>query len=535
MSNDRTGIGHFRVWSLIGHWSLVIGHCLRRVSLPALLLAAALSSGTATAGVQHIYIVHTNDIHGALLPTDAYWINRDFPPPLANAPGAVNVIRGLREEAQKKGYGFLLLDGGDVFKGTPLGDFTKGQSSIDFFKRAGYDAIAVGNHDFDFGWQVLKQMVDSSGLPWFATNLHVAGTDTQPSWLASGRVFERGGIKIGVFGVITKYLHGMVTDSLIGPLDVLPYNEAVRNEIAELRRQGADIIVALNHVGYSHDRYLADSVPGIDAIIGAHSHTGIRPPYESPRNHTVIQQAYSKLSTVGILDLAIDSATRRVVGYEGRLIDLMGEAVPTDVNYLAYLDSVRAVAEKGFDETLGVSKRELTRGGSDETPAGNLITDAMREYFNADIAVHNSAGIRANIPAGVVTYRTVYNVDIFGNTAVTGLYTGAQVREMLEVSIDGHHAIFQLSGAKMTYAKKKPIGQRVLSITVNGQPLDTAKLYKVVTNSYLAAGSGEYGVFAHGEELEDSFLPLRDVMAAYIKRHSPIDARIEGRITAVDK
>jgi 5'-nucleotidase/UDP-sugar diphosphatase len=447
----------------------------------------------------------------------------------------VNVIRELRDEAQQKGYGFLLFDGGDVFKGTPLGDFTKGQSTVDFYKRAGYDAVAVGNHDFDFGWEVLRAMVDSSGLPWFAANLHVAGTDTQPPWLSSGRVFERGGIKIGVFGLITKYLRGMVRDSLIGPLDVLPYYEVARNEIVELRRQGAEVIVALDHIGYSHDRYLADSVPGIDAIIGAHSHSGIRPPYESARNHTVIQQAYSKLSTVGVLDLAIDSATRTVVGYEGRLIDLMGEAVPMDMSYLAWLDSVRAKAEKGFDETLGVSRRELTRGGSEETPAGNLITDAMREYFNADIAVHNSAGIRANIPAGVVTYRTVYNVDIFGNTAVTGLYTGAQVREMLEVSINGHHAIFQLSGVKMVYTKQKPIGQRVLSITVNGQPLDTVKVYKVVTNSYLAAGSGEYGIFTRGQDLEDSFLPLRDVMAAYIKRHSPVDARIEGRIVAVDK
>ncbi len=482
-----------------------------------------------------LYVVHTNDIHGALLPAEAYWLDHNFPPPLANAPGALSVIAELRREAATKGYGFLLLDGGDVFKGTPIGDFTRGQVAVDFFRRAGFDAVAVGNHDFDFGWPVLKTMVDSSGLPWLATNVRVAGTDTPPGFLKSSVLLERGGIKVGVFGLITMYLRGMVTDSQLGELDILPYYDRARDEVAGLREQGADIIIGLTHIGYSHDRRLADSVSGIDAIIGAHSHTGVRPPYETPRNHTVIQQAFSKLSTVGLLELDYDTEARTVVGYRGRLIDLMGEEVPMDREYLAWLDSTRAEAERGFDEVLGRSVRELTRGGFIETPAGNLITDAMREYAGADIALHNSAGIRANIPEGDVTYRHVYAVDIFGNTLVTGTYTGRQVREMLEVSVNGHHAIFQVSGLKMTYTKRKPVGQRVLSVTVNGEPLRPEQKYRVATNSFLAAGGGDYGVFLDGEDIEDSFLPLRDVIARYIRRHSPVDAKVEGRIVLVDR
>ncbi|MEO0078414.1 MAG: 5'-nucleotidase C-terminal domain-containing protein, partial [candidate division WOR-3 bacterium] len=331
------------------------------------------------------------------------------------------------------------------------------------------------------------------------------------------------------------YLRSMVTDSQIGDLDILPYHDPMGEEVARLRKQGADIIIALNHIGYSHDVRLADSVTGIDAIIGAHSHTGVKPPYESPRNHTIIQQAYSKLSTVGLLDIAYDTEARTVVGYQGRLIDLMGEDVPMDRDYLTRLDSTRAEAERGFDEVLGRSVRELTRGGFMETPAGNLITDAMREYARADIAVHNSAGIRANIPEGEVTFRHVYAIDIFGNTLVTGTYTGQQVKEMLEVSVNGHHAIFQVSGLKMTYTKRKPIGQRVLSVTVNGEPLRPEQKYRVATNSFLAAGGGEYGVFLEGEDIEDSYMPLRDVIAQYIRRHSPVDARVEGRIVLVDR
>jgi|UniRef100_A0A7V3PTP2 2',3'-cyclic-nucleotide 2'-phosphodiesterase (5'-nucleotidase family) len=501
-----------------------------RLILPVLLIWKPVAGE-----IQHLLIVHTNDIHGALMPSAAFWLDNNFPPPLANAAGALTIIRELRDSAVRHGFGFLLLDGGDIFKGTPIGDFTRGMAVVDFFRYAGYDAVAPGNHDFDFGWQVLKELADSSKIPWIASNVLVRESDTPPGFLKSSCIFERGGIKIGVLGVLTKYLYGMVNDSLIGPLDILPYYEVARQEVARLRAQGAEIVIALNHIGYTHDQRFADSVPGVDIIIGAHSHTGVEPPYETPKNHTIIQQAYSKLSAVGVLDIQFDTHSRKIVGYSGRLIDLLADEVPRDSIYGRRLDSIRLLAEKGFDEILGYSRRELTRGGFNETPIGNLITDAMRERFKTDIAVHNSAGIRANIPAGAVTYRDVYQVDVFGNTVVTGRYSGKQIKEILEVSVNGHHAIFQVSGLKMRYTLNKPIGQRVLSVIINGQPLDSSRIYTLATNSYLAAGTGDYHIFTEGEEIEDSYLPLRDVIADYIRQHSPVDARIEGRIVLVER
>jgi 2',3'-cyclic-nucleotide 2'-phosphodiesterase (5'-nucleotidase family) len=499
------------------------------------ILLWGLFCGPAMAGIQHLFLVHTNDIHGALLPGEAYWLDNNFPPPLANAAGALFIIRELRDSAERHGYGFLLLDGGDIFKGTPIGDFTRGQAVVDFFRTANYDAVAPGNHDFDLGWQVLKELVDSSRIPWIASNVRVRGSDTPPGFLSESYIFERGGIKIGVFGMLTRYLYGMVNESLVGNLEILPYYEIGRQMVKRLRDQGAEIVIALNHIGYTHDQRFADSVPGVDIIIGAHSHTGVEPPFESPMNHTIIQQAYSKLSSVGVLDIKFDTESRSIVGYSGRLIDLLADEVPKDRLYQRQLDSIREIAEKGFDEVLGYSRRELTRGGFTETPLGNLITDALRERFGTDIAVHNSAGIRANIPAGPVTYRDVYQVDVFGNTVVTGSYTGKQVKEILEVSVNGRHALFQVSGLKMRYTLKRPIGQRVLAVEINGQPLDSNRVYTLATNSYLAAGSGDYQVFTRGENIEDSYLPLRDVLADYIRKHSPVDARIEGRIVLVDQ
>lgn len=513
-----------------GFWGCARGRLFLRALSFVFLLA-----GARAADIQHIFIVHTNDIHGALLPGAAVWLDRNFPPPLANAAGALTVIRELRDSAVRHNYGFLLLDGGDVFKGTPLGDFTRGQAVVDFFRRAGYDAVAPGNHDFDLGWEVLKQMVDSSGIPWVATNVRMKESDTPPGFLVPSVIFERGGVKIGVMGMLTRYLSGLVNESALDGIEVLPYYEVARAEVRRLREAGAEIIIALNHIGFTHDQRFADSVPGVDVVIGAHSHTGVEPPYESPKNHTIIQQAYSKLSAIGVLDIRFDTRSRRIVGYEGRLLDLLGDEIPKDFAYYRHLNSLRAAAEQGFNEVLGYAPRELTRDGFTESPLGNLLTDAMRELFNVDIAIHNSAGIRANLPAGPITYRDVYAVDIFGNTVVTGKWTGRQVREMLEVSVNGHHAIFQVSGLKMTYTRKRPAGTRVVEVWVNGVPLDSDRVYTVATNSYLASGTGDYRVFAEGADLEDSFTLLRDVLAVYIRRHSPVTARVEGRIVCLDR
>ncbi len=482
------------------------------------------------AGVQHIYILHTNDIHGALLGSEAWWMSRDFPPQLSNGPGALEVIRAWREEAGDKGYGFLLLDAGDVFKGTPLGDFTRGQVVVDFFNRAGYDAIGVGEHDFALGCETFEQMVDASNMPWVNANIRVPDADTSPSFLDQHLVLERGGIKLGIVGLTSSYTNQVIKDSVRNRLMVLDEEKAAREQIAVMRRLGVDVVIGLTHIGHRYEKRLADEVAGFDVIVGGRSHTAVYEPVETSRNHTIVVQAASRLTAVGFLDLAVDTETRRVVGYDGRLINLYSEEYPGDPGYRSYLDSLRSVAEKGFDEVLGKVRRELVRFDMAESPAGNLVTDAMREYVGADIAVHNSNAIRANVAEGEMTYRDAYDIDGFDNTMVKGDFSAAQVREIMEVGLNGRYEIFQVSGARVEYDPGKPLGSRVQSIVVNGEPLDPGRSYHVVTNSYLGSGTGVYGVFRDGENVEDTLVPLRDAIAEYVRRHTPVDAAVEGRI-----
>ncbi len=480
-----------------------------------------------------VWIVHTNDIHGSLLPSDAYWMNPDFPPPIGNAPAAITVINDIRAEAKAQNIPVLLFDTGDWFAGTPIGDFTYGKSVMEFLNYIHEDAMTIGNHDFEYGLDTLRSLCKMSNAPVLCANLVKIGTDSIPDFLKPYTIIERDGLKIGIFGLITHYLEGMVSPENLGGYTVLKHYVGAANSIAGLRAQGADIVIGLDHIGYSHDLRLADSVPGIDVIIGGHSHTGLINPDETPHYHTIICQAYSHLTCVGLLKLKIDQSTKKIANYDGELINLYGEETPLNQEYLSILKKWQKTVEKGFDDVIGASKRELTRSGFEECAVGNLITDAMREQFNADIAVHNSGGIRANVPQGDVTYRDVYKVDIFGNTAVTMTMTGKQIWEMLEVSVIGYHAIFQVSGLKMVYDLRKPPKERVISVQIGGQPLDTNKVYKVVTNNFLAAGGGAYGIFKQGQDAEDSYMLIRDIMAAYIKKHTPIDVKVEGRITRV--
>jgi len=482
----------------------------------------------------HIFILHTNDIEGALSPSTAWWMNPYFPPPIGNAAAAATFISEKRAEADSLGYGFLLFDSGDMFVGSPIGEFSKGQAVVEYFNYCGYDVVAPGNHDYDQGVDVFRSFVENVDATFLGSNIVYKDTRQVVDYLKPYIILERIGIRIGLFSLLTEYMSGMTTPERFENHDVLGEIETATRYVDTLRMKNVDLIFALTGTGLRHDKRVAGSVPGIDVILGSHSATALEQPYEDSLNHTIICQAYGHLSSVGFLDLWIDRETKRIAGYRGELIDLLSEEIENDTGMLAIIDKWEAITQKGFDEVIGYSEEELVRTGFEESTIGNLITDAMREFFDVDIAIHNSGGIRANMPKGEVTYRDCYNIDALSNTAVTMEMTGKQVVEALEIGVNGHHAIFQISGLRLKYNAQEPIGSRVLEVTLNdGTPIEAQRYYTIVTNSFLAAGGGEYTIFKEGRNVQDSFHYLRNIIVEYVKKHSPIDKRIEGRIIDV--
>jgi 2',3'-cyclic-nucleotide 2'-phosphodiesterase (5'-nucleotidase family) len=461
-------------------------------------------------------------------------MNPYFPPPIGNAAAAATFISEKREEAERLGYGFLLFDSGDMFVGSPIGEFSNGKAVAEYFNYCGYDAMAPGNHDYDQGVETFKEFVESVDATFLGTNIVYKDTRQVVDYLKAYTVVEQDGLLIGIFSLLTEYMAGMTTPERFLNHDVLPEIETAARYVDTLKAKGVDLIFALTGTGLRHDKRIAGSVPGIDVIFGSHSATALEQPYEDSLNHTIICQAYGHLSSIGFLDLWIDKKTQRISGYHGQLVDLLSEEIENDTGMLTIIEKWENITQKGFDEVIGYSKEELVRTGFEESAIGNLITDAMREFFGVDIAIHNSGGIRGNMPKGDVTYRDCYNIDALSNTAVTMEMTGEQVIEALEIGVNGHHAIFQISGVRLKYDTKSPIGSRVLEVTVNdGAPIDPQKYYTVVTNSFLAAGGGEYTIFKAGTNVQDSFHYLRNIIAEYVKKHSPIEQKIEGRIIDV--
>jgi 5'-nucleotidase/UDP-sugar diphosphatase len=501
-----------------------------RSALLALVLALIVLGSAPADEYQHLIILHTNDIHGSLAPVDAWWLNPDFPPPVGNAAAAMTIIDRERANAEKHGYGFLLLDAGDFYQGTPLGDFSRGEAVIEFLNHAGYDVMSLGNHDYADGQENLYERAAQADFPFLGANILIEQTGELPPYARRHIKLERGGVKIGIFGLITQYMKGMARPEDIEGLEFLEEAPVAAECVEELRAEGVDIIIGLTHIGYRHDRRLVQQVRGIDVIIGGHSHTGLRDPYESFSNHTVVCQTFGHLTTVGRLELLIDRETNRIAGYEGKLFELYAEEVPLDQEALALVGKWVEKAEQGLDEVIGSSAAELTRAGMEESPMGNLITDAMRLRFGVDVVMHNSGGITGTLPKGVLTYRNAYEADAYANTVVTMVLSGRQVWDLLEVSVNRHHAIFQVSGVRMVYDVTRPIGERVLEVEVGGEPLDFDRDYTVATNSFLAAGGGEYEIFGQGRDWTDTGVYIRDVIASCVRAHSPIDAKVEGRI-----
>lgn len=461
-------------------------------------------------------------------------MNPYFPPPIGNAATAATFIEEKRAEADSLGYGFLLFDAGDMFVGSPIGEFSNGQAVAEYFNYCGYDVVAPGNHDYDQGVDVFREFVREIDATFLGSNVVDKETRIVVDYLAPYTIVEQAGVRVGIFSLLTEYMSGMTTPERFANHDVLPEIETAAQYVDLLKGKNVDMIFAITGIGLRHDKRVASAVNGIDVIIGSHSATALEVPYEDSINHTIICQAYGHLSSIGFLDLWVDKQTKRIAGYRGELIDLLSEEINEDTVMLQIVEKWNKVTQKGFDEVIGYSAEELVRAGFEETAIGNMITDAMREHFGVDIAIHNSGGIRANLPKGDITYRDCYNIDALSNTAVLMELTGRDITEALEIGVNGHHAIFQVSGLEFKYDSKKPIGSRILEVRLDdGTPIQAQSTYSLATNSFLAAGGGEYVIFKSGDNIQDTFVYLRNIIADYVKKHSPIQGRIEGRIIDV--
>lgn len=529
---------------------------MRRPVALAVLAGLTAPLALTAAQAETLTILHTNDFHSRVEPINKYDSTCSAEDAAENKcfGGSARLITAIREQ-QAQTNNWILVDGGDQFQGSLFYTYYKGKVAAELMNALGYDAMTVGNHEFDDGPEVLRGFMDAVEFPVLLANADVTAEPHLADVLKPSTVIERGGEKIGLIGLTPAD-----TDELASPGPNVTFSdpaEAVRREVEKLTANGVRRIVVLSHSGYETDKRVAAAVDGIDVIVGGHTNTllgdleGAAGPYptwiDAPGGgRTAIVQAYAYGKYLGRLDVTFDD--------EGVVTEAVGGPVLMDAAY-AEDEAIRArIAElaKPLDEIRNKVVAETVEAidGSREScravecAMGNLVAEAMLDRVRdqgIQIAVANGGGLRASIDAGPVTMGEVLTVLPFQNTLSTFRLAGADVLAALENGVsqveEGAGRFPQVAGLRYSFDPKAPAGSRITSAEVmedgDWAPLDPEKLYGVVSNNYVRGGGDGYAIFA--EKAQDAYdygPDLADVVAEYLARQGAYQPATDGRITA---
>ncbi|NQX49606.1 S-layer homology domain-containing protein [Paenibacillus tritici] len=530
----------------------------------------------------NLRVLHTNDTHSHL----------------------ENVTKRTSAISSERTGNTVLLDAGDVFSGTLYFNQFKGQADIKFMNNIGYDAMTFGNHEFDMNKEnpeILRNFVTAAKFPFASSNIDfttknseladlyhemtgILETDESKSTAKDGNIYpsvikDVYGEKIGIFGLTTEDTVGLASpgDKIIFKDHV----ESAKRTVEALEAQGINKIIAVTHLGYTVDQELAKAVPGIDIIVGGHSHTKVdNPPTPIVNAGTdkkvLIVQTGEYSQFLGELDVTFDK-NGEIKTYQGKLLDvnLFGEdaaakkiLAPIDAELATVRNTV--VGYSNVDLYTHLNSQRVVR--KQETPIGNMIADSIAEkvtelmpgFVSASdlasikgvVAIQNGGGIREAINVGDITMGEVLTTLPFGNGLAALKVTGAEIISSLENSVSGlasdQGRFAHVSGMKYTYdSTKKPevidsltgkvtqTGERIISVEIKQPdgsylPIDPKAYYLLSTNSFMAGGGDFYRALASAKadgRYYELGLPDFEVLLAYLKKHKPVTSSIEGRIT----
>jgi 5'-nucleotidase/UDP-sugar diphosphatase len=497
----------------------------------AVALAAQLPAG---APPRRLTVLYTNDIHAQLDPIEATWL------PGKPRVGGMEALSGLIARLRSGRDDVILVDAGDLLTGPAVSTLTRGAGPFDLLDAMGYDALAIGNHEFDNSVPRLEELMWDTSVPVLSANTFWRGTDHRFS--RPYVVVRRGGLRIAVIGVIGSDA-ALVT--LPAQVEELAFRDPAK-EIAPLvakLRPDVDLVVVLAHEGktgpmqvdaesrpdvqrdFDTDVRLAAAVAGIDVLVGGHAHRGIDPPYREPTHGTIIAQTFGHATTLGVLDLTLNAEGKGVASYTGRLERVLADGerpMPEVARRAAYWRGV--VAEMAAQPVCAATV-PITRSYAGPSALGNLITDLMREHTKADVALYNAGGLRADLPAGTVTRADVTSVLPFNNRLVVLRLRGTAVRAALEQGLSEEHGMVQQSGMVVRFDPRAPSGHRLVSATVNGRPLADEATYLVATIDFLAQGGDGYSSLATGGTVSTAREPIGTQAAEWLRergRLSPV-------------
>ena len=473
----------------------LFNRCSTVVTLLLLVAFLAIAQGT------RITVLHVNDTHSHL---DAFGPkNHAMTGEIGGIAKAATIIGGVRAHHKN----VLLLHAGDAFVGDFMFNEYFGVPELQLLQQLGVDAMAVGNHEFDFGpdflAMILGQAFPQQAFPLLSANLDMTAVPALQQFIQPAIMKDIGGVKVGIFGMTvpaepTSNAAPVIINSDIGTI--------AGTQVAMLRQQGAQVVIMLSHLGNYLDRIIASNVPGIDVIVGGHDHYVFERPQrvKNPAGtNTLILEAGHAYEYVGKLEMEVGAQGVRVMSYELVPVD---KHVPRDPTVQGFVDQLKAGIMGAYGDVYRKVVAEAVMDLDQEfdaarpwrdTPLGDLVTDAYRHTTHSDIAVTAIGLTGEKIYAGPIVGNDVFHVLCYGYdqasglgfTLATGTIDAANLVKGLEIGVSELEVtqdfVIQVSGMEYAYDAGKPAGERVnlASIRIHGRPLDPARSYTITTNS----------------------------------------------------
>jgi 2',3'-cyclic-nucleotide 2'-phosphodiesterase (5'-nucleotidase family) len=471
-------------------------------------------------------ILHTNDMHANFIPHEATW-SKQTPKPMV---GGFRELEFAVDSIRRTKPNVLLLDAGDVMTGNPITDLvhkgTEGGALFEMMNMIDYNAWCVGNHDFDISQENLIGLTKIAKFPTLSANL----INVKNEFPVNNRdyiILERGGLRIGVFGLILQSLYTLVNQNNLVRVKVVDLEATAQKIIDKIDAQ-TDLIIALTHNGVSEDSVLAMNVRGLDIIVGGHSHTRLTKP--KLVNSVIIVQAGRYCENLGELEVTVEND--KVVSYNGKLVPLWANESRPTTRLSAMVDSIQAMIDKDFSEVIAELKEDWVRNSRGESNIGNWLADVQRDAAHAQVAFMNEGGIRTDVSAGPLTKRELFQVLPFRNILVTFQLTGKQLAEGVLHGLKNDD-LLQLSGMRIQWRRKTDGTSEIVKMEVGGKPLDEKATYVCAASDYLVGQGKKYlGI----EIPQPVFLKqtLFEVAVAAARKTKGLSSKVEGRVQQVN-
>lgn len=494
-----------------------------------------------TDDIVDLKIVYINDMHAYHAPVKVNWIDEEY------TVGGFPTVAGFVDEQRKIDEDAIFIDAGDLFTGPYFSALTEGEAIIDIVNTMGLDASTLGNHEFVYGSDILKQRLNEAQFDMLNINIFNKGTDelfhNNPY-----KIIERKGVKYGIIGLHGVFAFYDTTQArMIEKVEARDEN-AILQEWIDKIKPDVDIIIVLAHQGVpgrqttrsldnveyllKKDIELAQKVKGIDILLQGHTHVTVDEPIKV--DDTLIISAGSYTYFTGVLDLKYDKNKKEIVSYTNKLYPMYNHLYEPKKETQDKVKEWEEKLESAVKEEITTIDGLLTRDYNQSSPMGNLFADAYMEGTEgADFAVINPGSLRQDHDKEILTYGDIMSIFPFPNSLTQNTITGKQIKDMFEHSATLSNGVLQVSEElEVVIDMSKNEGSRVLSIKLNNADIESDKLYKVNMNSFMSPGGD--GFLERGLMFKDTGLSTQEVVLNYLRKSKPYKINQKMRVTVLN-